>query len=117
MSAICSPPTSSNIAAGRNGPLRQDPDSQRSKAVLTMYPGAFIDTNPDKPAIIMGSTGDVTTFGELDAAANRAAQMLRAAGVQPGDHVAFCMENHPRYLEVRGGATTQGRSTPRHRRG
>ena len=35
-----------------------------------MYPGAFIDTNPDKPAIIMGSTGDVTTFAELDAAAN-----------------------------------------------
>ena len=24
----------------------------------------------------------------------------RSAGVQPGDHVALCMENHPRYLEV-----------------
>ena len=73
-----------------------------------MYPGAFIDTNPDKPAIIMGSTGDVTTFDELDAAANCAAQMLRAAGVQPGDHVAFCMENHPRYLEVAWGCHYAG---------
>ena len=73
-----------------------------------MYPGDYIDTNPDKPAIIMASTGDVTTFAELDAAANRTARMLRAAGVQPGDHVAFCMENHPRYLEVAWGCHYAG---------
>ena len=28
------------------------------------------------------------------------AELLRAAGLQPGDHVAICMENHARYLEV-----------------
>ncbi|MET0665805.1 MAG: AMP-binding protein, partial [Acidimicrobiales bacterium] len=64
-----------------------------------MYPGAYVDTHPDKPAIIMAATGDVTTCAELDAAANGVARLLRSAGVQPGDHVAFCMENHPRYFE------------------
>ena len=73
-----------------------------------MYPGAYVDTHPDKPAIIMAATGDVTTFAELDAAANRVASLLRAAGVQPGDHVAFCMENHPRYFEVAWGCHYAG---------
>ena len=40
------------------------------------------------------------SFAELDAAANRLSHLLRAAGVHPGDHVAICMENHDRYLEV-----------------
>ena len=73
-----------------------------------MYPGAFVDTQPDKPAIIMASTGAVTTYAELDAAANRLSRVLRAAGVEPGDHVAFCMENHPRYLEVAWGCHYAG---------
>jgi long-chain acyl-CoA synthetase len=73
-----------------------------------MFPGAFVDTQPDKPAYVMASTGAVTTFAELDAAANRLSRVLRAAGVQPGDHVAFCMENHPRYLEVAWGCHYAG---------
>ena len=28
--------------------------------------------------------------------------------MQPGDHVAFCMENHPRYLEVAWGCHYAG---------
>ena len=56
----------------------------------------------------MAATGAVTTFAELDAAANRLSRLLRAAGVQPGDHVAFCMENHPRYLEVAWGCHYAG---------
>ncbi|HRE01248.1 MAG TPA: AMP-binding protein, partial [Ilumatobacteraceae bacterium] len=65
-----------------------------------MFPGAHAQTTPDKPAIIMAATGQVTTFAELDAAANRLSQLLYAAGLRPGDHIAVCMENHPRYLEV-----------------
>ena len=34
-----------------------------------MYPGAHAATHPDKPAVIMGSSGFVQTYGELDAAA------------------------------------------------
>ena len=81
-----------------------------------MYPGAYVETQPDKPAVIWAPTGAVTTFAELDAAANRLSRLLRAAGVEPGDHVAFCMENHPRYLEVAWGCHYAGRSTPPPRR-
>jgi acyl-CoA synthetase (AMP-forming)/AMP-acid ligase II len=73
-----------------------------------MYPGAHAVTDPDKPAIIMASSGSVTTFKELDAAANRLSQLFYAAGLRPGDHVAFCMENHPRFLEVAWGCHYAG---------
>ncbi len=65
-----------------------------------MYPGKFVATTPDKPAVIMAGSGATQTYAELDAAANRLSRLLRDAGLQPGDHVAICMENHPRYLEV-----------------
>ena len=56
----------------------------------------------------MGSTGEVQTFAELDAAANRLSRLLFSAGLRPGDHVAICMENHPRYLEVAWGCHYAG---------
>jgi len=65
-----------------------------------MHPGVFAATDPNKPALVMGASGTITTFAELDAAANRLSQLLRAAGLQPGDHIAICMENHPRYMEI-----------------
>jgi len=48
----------------------------------------------------MASTGAVQTYGELDAGANRLSQLLYATGLRPGDHVALCLENHPRFLEI-----------------
>jgi long-chain acyl-CoA synthetase len=65
-----------------------------------MYPGAHAATTPDKPAVIMGETGQTTTYAELDAGANRLSQLLYAGGLRSGDHIAFCLENHPRYLEI-----------------
>src|SRR4029079_9697063 len=65
-----------------------------------VYPGAFLETQPDKPALIMVGSGFTQTFAELDAAANRLSRLLRSVDVQPGDHVAICMENHDRYFEV-----------------
>jgi acyl-CoA synthetase (AMP-forming)/AMP-acid ligase II len=65
-----------------------------------MYPAVYAASHPDRPATIQASTGKVTTYKELNDAALRLANVLRAAGVQPGDHVALCMENHERYLEV-----------------
>ena len=73
-----------------------------------MFPGAFVTTTPDKPAVIIGSTGEVQTFSQLDAAANRLSQLLYETGLRPGDHVAICMENHPRYLEVMWGCHYAG---------
>jgi long-chain acyl-CoA synthetase len=72
------------------------------------YPGTFAASTPDKPAVIMGSTGQVITYAELDAEANRLSRLLRAAGLQPGDHVALCLENHPRFLSVLWGAHYAG---------
>lgn len=65
-----------------------------------MFPGAHLETHGDKPALIMGGSGFTQTYRELDAAANRLSHLLRAAGLNPGDHIAICMENHDRYMEI-----------------
>lgn len=65
-----------------------------------MFPGHIALSTPDKPAVINARDGSVITYGELDAAANRLSQLLRSSGLQVGDHVAICLENHPRYFEV-----------------
>ncbi|MBA3286847.1 MAG: AMP-binding protein [Acidimicrobiia bacterium] len=73
-----------------------------------MYPGVHAATTPDSPAVIMAGSGAVQTFTELDAAANRLSRVLRAAGVLPGDHVALCLENHQRFLEILWGCHYAG---------
>ena len=73
-----------------------------------MYPGAFVESQPDKPALVMAGSGFIQTFAELDAAANRLSRLLRSVGVRPGDHVAICMENHDRYFEVVWGCRYAG---------
>jgi long-chain acyl-CoA synthetase len=60
-----------------------------------MHPSIHAQTQPDKPAIIMGGSGETITFAELDARSNQVAQLLRARGIGIGDTVAMCMENHP----------------------
>ena len=73
-----------------------------------MYPGAHAEARPDHPAIIMASDGRVITYAELDDEANRLSQLFRSVGLQPGDHVAFCLENHPRFLAVAWGCHYAG---------
>ncbi len=65
-----------------------------------MYPGQHAKTHPDKPAAIHGRSGEVLTYGELDARSNRLAQLFWAEGLRRGDHVAVFLENHLRYFEV-----------------
>lgn len=73
-----------------------------------MFPHDFALITPDKAAIIMGSTGEVITYRQLDEAAIRLSNVLRDAGLNPGDHVALCLENHPRYLEILWGCHYAG---------
>ncbi len=73
-----------------------------------MYPGAFAATRPDHPAVIMAGTGQTMTYAELDEEANRLSQLFHSVGLKPGDHVAFCMENHPRFLAVAWGCHYAG---------
>jgi len=73
-----------------------------------MYPGAHLAARPDHPAVIMSDSGWTQTYAELDAAANRLSRLFRAAGLQPGDHVALCLENHPRFMELVWGCEYAG---------
>ena len=73
-----------------------------------MFPGTHAATTPDKAAVIMAETGQQLTYAELDAEANRLSRVFRAAGLQQGDHVAFCLENHPRFLSIMWGAHYAG---------
>ncbi|MBI2708911.1 MAG: AMP-binding protein [Actinobacteria bacterium] len=73
-----------------------------------MFPGAIAATTPDKPAVVMAGSGTVQTYAELDAAANRLANLLWSRGLRPGDHIAFCLENHPEYFSILWGAHYAG---------
>jgi acyl-CoA synthetase (AMP-forming)/AMP-acid ligase II len=73
-----------------------------------MYPGSVAANHPDRPAIVMAGSGETLTYAELDAEANRASHLFRSLGLQPGDHVAFCLENHVRLLPLAWGAIYAG---------
>jgi long-chain acyl-CoA synthetase len=73
-----------------------------------MYPGEHARQDPDKPAFIMAASGEVVTYAEYEARANRLAHLFRAHGLKQGDHVAFLMENNPRLLEAEGAAERTG---------
>ncbi|MFK7896264.1 MAG: acyl-CoA synthetase [Myxococcota bacterium] len=75
---------------------------------LELYPGHWAAKTPDKPAVIIAETGETMTYAELDDAANRLSQLFYAAGLRPGDHIAFCMENRAEYLAIVWGAHYAG---------
>jgi len=55
---------------------------------------------PDKPAIIMGGSGARVSFAQLVERSRRLGHLLRAAGLGPGDHLAFMLENRPEFFEL-----------------
>ncbi len=73
-----------------------------------MYPGTHAQNTPEKPALIMGGSGEVVTYGELDERSNRLARLWYERGLRRGDHVAIFMENHQRYMEVVWAALRSG---------
>lgn len=73
-----------------------------------MFPGDFAATTPDKAAVVMAGSGETITYAELDARANQLSRVFRAAGLEAGDHVAFCLENHPQFLPIVWGAHYAG---------
>jgi long-chain acyl-CoA synthetase len=73
-----------------------------------MYAAEHAIAEPDKPAIVMGTSGEVVTFAAYEAAANRAAHLLRDTGMRRGDHMAIFMDNDPRMLMCEGGAERTG---------
>jgi long-chain acyl-CoA synthetase len=73
-----------------------------------MHPGVHAEKNPDKPAYIMGGSGETVTYQQLNDRSNQIAQLLYDRGLRPGDAIAICMENHPRYLEICWAAQRSG---------
>ena len=73
-----------------------------------LQPGTYAVTHPDKPAVIMASTGEQVTYAQLEARSRRLAQLLHARGLREGDRVAILLENNPRYFEVAWAAQRSG---------
>jgi long-chain acyl-CoA synthetase len=73
-----------------------------------MHPGVFAETTPDKPAVIMGGSGETVTYRELDDRANQLAQLLWERGLRRGDSIAVCMENNAAYFPVVWAAQRSG---------
>jgi acyl-CoA synthetase (AMP-forming)/AMP-acid ligase II len=72
------------------------------------YPGAFGQTRPDHPAIVMAGSGETISYRELDERSNQLAHLWRERGLRKGDHVAILLPNHARYLEVVWAALRSG---------
>lgn len=62
-----------------------------------MHPGYY---QRDKPAYIMASTGECITFGGLEDASNQLAHLFRELGLERGDTIALCLENHPWFFKI-----------------
>lgn len=73
-----------------------------------MYAVEHAIEHPGKPAIIMAGTGEVVTYGDYEQHCNQVTHLLRAAGLERGDHIAILMENHSRLLEIEGAAERIG---------
>lgn len=75
---------------------------------LCLHPGVHAAANPDRPAIIMGSTGETVSFSELDEKSKRLSQLFRAHGLNTGDSIAILMDNRAEYLIVAWAAQRSG---------
>jgi acyl-CoA synthetase (AMP-forming)/AMP-acid ligase II len=73
-----------------------------------MYPRVHAQRDPHKPAIVMAGSGEIVTYGELDARSSRVAQLLHRRGLRPRDGVALCVENSTRFHEIVWGANRSG---------
>ena len=65
-----------------------------------MYSARIAAAHADRAAVVMATSGETITYGELERRSNRLAQFLRAMGLQRLDHYSLFAENHPRYAEV-----------------
>ena len=66
-----------------------------------MYPGTFALTTPDKPAVVMGRSGERVSYFELNARSQQLAQLLQAGvrhrhdtgvGFDSGERIVGCQD-------------------------
>src|SRR3546814_15948394 len=72
------------------GQSRDPQDAVMALNIADLFEHA-VDAVPERLALVIGD--DRLTYAELDAAANRVAHHLVAAGVQPGEHVGLMARN------------------------
>ena len=75
---------------------------------VAMTPGWAAERTPDDPAVVMASTGETTTWAQLEDRSTRLARALRSRGMAEGDHLAILMENNRPFLEVAWAAQRSG---------
>ena len=72
------------------------------------HPSVTAQTYPHKPAFIMGGSGEMVTFKQLDERSNQAAQLFRSLGLKAGDHIGLMLENNRQFLEILWAAQRSG---------
>ena len=72
------------------------------------HPSITAQTYPHKPAIIMGDSGELVTYRQLDQRSNQGAQLFRSLGLRTGDHVGMMLENTRQFLEIAWAAQRSG---------
>ena len=75
---------------------------------MSLHPIVHAANRPDHPAVIMAGSGEQMTFGEMEAAANRFAHLLRARGLGNGDAFAVLLENRIEYFTLIWGSQRAG---------
>jgi fatty-acyl-CoA synthase len=78
------------------------------QGVERFYPGSVAARAPDRAAVIMGTSGQVVTYADLEERSRRLAQLLRSRGLGHGDHIGILLENNVRFAEVMWGALRAG---------
>ena len=56
----------------------------------------------------MAESGQTISYGELEDDSNRIAHLFRSLGLQRGDSIALCLENHPAFFKICWGAMRSG---------
>ena len=101
----------SEARANGTRPLTQGSSQALSRTYRTeLTPLSFLRRSayvfPDKVAIVHGERR--TTYREFEQRVNRLASALHAAGIEPGDRVAFLAPNIPALLEAHYGVPAAG---------
>ncbi|MTD14198.1 AMP-binding protein [Nakamurella sp. YIM 132087] len=73
-----------------------------------MYAAHRARLHPDRPALVMAGSGRQLTFAEYEDRCNRLARVFLDAGLRPGDHVAFLLENSLAAYVAQGAAERCG---------
>ncbi len=73
-----------------------------------MNPFVIAGTSPDKPATIIAETGERMSYTQLADRAARIATVLRASGLDRGDHIAFMLKNGLEFHPICWGAWLAG---------